>query len=150
MAWSTPRTWVAGETLTASNMNTHLRDNLNAVAERNPIIEIGDVAGAVLTTGIKGYKFISFPFTVSGWTIVGDVGGSIVVDIWRATYPTVPTVANTVAGTEKPTLSSQQVNQDSSLSSWSTSFAANSLIGVKVDSVSSLRHVAITLHTAQA
>src|SRR5262245_7568818 len=29
MAWTTPRTWVAGELVTASMLNTHLRDNLN-------------------------------------------------------------------------------------------------------------------------
>ena len=31
MAWTTPRTWVAGETVTAALLNTHLRDNLNAL-----------------------------------------------------------------------------------------------------------------------
>lgn len=30
MAWTAPRTWTAGETLTAALLNTHLRDNLNA------------------------------------------------------------------------------------------------------------------------
>lgn len=29
MAWTTPRTWVANETLTAALLNTHLRDNFN-------------------------------------------------------------------------------------------------------------------------
>ena len=29
MAWTTPRTWVTGEFVTASIMNTHVRDNLN-------------------------------------------------------------------------------------------------------------------------
>lgn len=29
MAWTTPRTWVAGELVTAALFNTHLRDNLN-------------------------------------------------------------------------------------------------------------------------
>lgn len=29
MAWTTPRTWVAAEIVTASNMNTHVRDNLS-------------------------------------------------------------------------------------------------------------------------
>lgn len=28
MAWTTPRTWIPGELLTASLLNTHLRDNL--------------------------------------------------------------------------------------------------------------------------
>lgn len=31
MAWTTPRTWVAGEVVTAALMNTHLRDNLDAL-----------------------------------------------------------------------------------------------------------------------
>ncbi len=29
MAWTTPRTWVVGELVTASLMNAHVRDNLN-------------------------------------------------------------------------------------------------------------------------
>jgi len=31
MAWTAPRTWVAGETVTAALLNTHIRDNLNAI-----------------------------------------------------------------------------------------------------------------------
>lgn len=29
MAWTTPRTWVTGETVTSTIMNTHVRDNLD-------------------------------------------------------------------------------------------------------------------------
>lgn len=32
MAWTAPRTWVAAEIFTAANMNTHVRDNMKAVA----------------------------------------------------------------------------------------------------------------------
>jgi len=32
MAWTSPRTWVTGEVVTAAIMNTHVRDNLNATA----------------------------------------------------------------------------------------------------------------------
>jgi hypothetical protein len=31
MAWTAPRTWVTGEVVTAAIMNTHVRDNLNAM-----------------------------------------------------------------------------------------------------------------------
>lgn len=31
LTWTTPRTWVPGELVTASMLNTHVRDNLNAV-----------------------------------------------------------------------------------------------------------------------
>ena len=33
MAWTTPRTWVSGETVTAALMNAHVRDNLKAVGD---------------------------------------------------------------------------------------------------------------------
>lgn len=33
MAWTTPRTWVAAELVTASQFNTHIRDNLNALRD---------------------------------------------------------------------------------------------------------------------
>ena len=34
MAWTTPRTWAASETVTASMMNQHVRDNLITVGTR--------------------------------------------------------------------------------------------------------------------
>jgi hypothetical protein len=33
MAWTDPRTWVAGETVTAALMNTHVRDNQKAIGD---------------------------------------------------------------------------------------------------------------------
>jgi hypothetical protein len=32
LTWTAPRTWAVGEIATATNMNTHVRDNLSAVA----------------------------------------------------------------------------------------------------------------------
>lgn len=36
MAWTTPRTWVTGELVTAALLNTHLKDNLNAIVPNGP------------------------------------------------------------------------------------------------------------------
>lgn len=33
MTWTTPRTWVAGEKPTAATLNTHIRDNFNAIGD---------------------------------------------------------------------------------------------------------------------
>jgi len=33
MAWTTPRTWVTGELITATLMNAHIRDNLSALKD---------------------------------------------------------------------------------------------------------------------
>lgn len=45
MAWTAPRTWVAGEAPTAAIMNTHIRDNLNAT-EAAVLTGAGDLAYA--------------------------------------------------------------------------------------------------------
>ncbi len=31
MAWTTPRTWIAGELVKEEDLNTHIRDNLNVL-----------------------------------------------------------------------------------------------------------------------
>lgn len=64
MAWTTPRTWVAGETVTAAIMNSHVRDNFNAVGDpwtsytpswtastTNPTIGNGTLTGAYRQAG---------------------------------------------------------------------------------------------------
>jgi hypothetical protein len=40
IAWA-PRTWIAGELVTASNMNTHVRDHLNAIRARETTTSTG-------------------------------------------------------------------------------------------------------------
>jgi|SRR5690348_8448631 len=50
--WTTPRTWVAGELVTAAMLNTHVRDNLNALYSGVPgfrVRKAADTAG--LTSG---------------------------------------------------------------------------------------------------
>lgn len=37
MSWNTPRTWLPGEVVTASLLNAHLRDNLNALLAGRPL-----------------------------------------------------------------------------------------------------------------
>ena len=44
MAWSTPRTWTAGETPTAAQFNAHIRDNLLALDQHAHSGAAGDGA----------------------------------------------------------------------------------------------------------
>jgi hypothetical protein len=64
MPWTTPKTWSAGETLTAANFNTHIRDNLNAIG---PTIArartTADVSNA--TTTLANLTGISFAIGAS-------------------------------------------------------------------------------------
>lgn len=76
MAWTTPRTWVASELVTATLLNTHLRDNLNAL-KSPPADGASELAGTFSTTSTS---FVSVPnaeveiTTAGGKLMVGAVG----------------------------------------------------------------------------
>ncbi|TXG77095.1 hypothetical protein E6Q11_03380 [Candidatus Dojkabacteria bacterium] len=105
-----------------------------------------DGGGSVISTGVKGYVTIPYNCTITGWDIFADQSGSCVVDLWKDTYANfAPTIADTITGTEKPTLSSQQKNQDNSLSTWTTSVNAGDIIAFNVDSASTVQRVNVII-----
>lgn len=109
-----------------------------------------DGGGSAITTGVKGYVTIPYDCTITGWTLVADVSGSVVIDVWKdvyANYP--PTVADTISGTEKPTLSSAIKNQDLSLSTWTTTVTAGDVIGFNVDSADTITRVHLIINTTK-
>jgi len=87
MAWTAPKTWTVGEMVTAANMNTHLRDNLNALG-RDPygVRVIGTaggfgerwhVAGAI-THQADGFGSTSLPIdTLHTIPFVSPRGGTL-------------------------------------------------------------------------
>lgn len=105
-----------------------------------------DGGGSVITTGVKADVRIPYSGTITGWEIVADTSGSIVIDVWKDTYANFPpTVADTIAGTEKPTLSAATKNQDTSLSTWTTTVTAGDYLRFNVDSVSTVTRVHLSI-----
>ena len=105
-----------------------------------------DGGGAEITTGVHGFIEMPFGMTIESWRMLGDQSGSIVVDVWKdlfANYP--PTVADTIAGTEKPTLAAAESAEDTSLTTWNTSVLAGDIIGFNVDSVTTVERVTVSL-----
>lgn len=97
-----------------------------------------DGAGAVIPTGVypAHYQWRTAA-TITGWRLVADQVGSVVIDVWSrayASYP--PTVSQTIAGSEKPTLSSVIKNEDTSLTTWTTAVAAGDIWRFNIDSAS--------------
>lgn len=83
MAWTSPRTWVSGEVVTAALLNVHLRDNLKAIGDpwtsytptwtattTNPAIGNGSISGRYIEQG----KTITFYISVGmgGTTTYGS------------------------------------------------------------------------------
>lgn len=80
MAWTTPRTWVANELVTATLLNPHLRDNL--VALKNPPTDRAEeLAGTFSTTSTS---FVSVPnaeveITTAGGKLMVGAAGTLTV-----------------------------------------------------------------------
>lgn len=109
-----------------------------------------DGSGSAITTGNKGFLYCPYAGTITAATLIADQSGSCVIDVWKAAYPTVPTVANTITASAKPTLSSAQVSQDSTLTGWTTSVSAGDVIGFNVDSASTITRVVLTLSVTKS
>ena len=109
-----------------------------------------DGGGRVISTGLKGFLEVPFNCTITGWTLLADQSGSIVIDVWKDSYGNFPpTVADTIAGTEKPTLASVQKNQDLTLSTWTTGLLQGDVLGFNVDSVTTVTWIALALRVTK-
>ncbi len=132
-----------------SEANTIIADAIRdifSILERRSYVAIEfiiDGGGAAITTGSKGYLKIPFTCFINAWGIYADQEGSIVVDVKTHRFATFPS-GTSIAGTEKPTLSSAQGNQDFSLTSWTTKILVpNNILEFVVDSVTDVKRVTI-------
>lgn len=107
-----------------------------------------DGSGSVIGTGIKLDLPVPYNGTITGWDIYSDTSGSIVVDLWKDTYANYPpTLADTITGANKPTLSSATKNTASGLS-WAVT--QGDVIRVNVDSATTVTRVLIALKVTKA
>jgi hypothetical protein len=105
-----------------------------------------DGGGSDILTGNKGYLTIPYAGTITGWQLISNTSGSCVIDVWKTSAGNIPTVADTITGTEKPTLSSQQINSDLNLSTWTTSVSQYDVFAFNVDSTSGLTRVNLSIY----
>ena len=101
---------------------------------------------------IGDYPALLIPdwLTIYEWVILGDQSGSCVVDIWKVTLDqylagTVPTVANTITGSVKPTVSGAVADSGTTLTGWTTQINQNDVIVFNVDSLTSFNWIHVIL-----
>lgn len=109
------------------------------------VFTLSAAADGQLTTGLKGFSSpIPFNCTIDKVTLIADAVGSIVVDVYKATFPSVPS-SGSICASAKPTLSSAQTYQDSTLTGWTVALRKDDVLGVNVDSVSGLKFATLAL-----
>lgn len=106
-----------------------------------------DGGGSTITTGVKGdLGPIPFNCTILEATLLADVSGSIVVNVWKDTYANFPpTVADKITASAPPTISSADKSTDSTLTGWTTTIDAGDILRFNVDSVSTIGRCVLVL-----
>lgn len=110
-----------------------------------------DGAGAVITTGVKGYLSVPYGCTINSVTMLADQSGSAVVDIWKTTYSsfdagaTHPVSGDKITASAPPTISSATKSTDATLTGWTTSITAGDVLAFSVTSATTVTRVNLVL-----
>jgi len=105
--------------------------------------------GSTITTGVKHYTRFNFAATLTGWTLIGDQSGAIVIDVWKDVFANgLPDNSNSITnGSEPEIAASGTTAEDTNLGDWTTvAVSAGDVLGFNVDSVSSFTFVTLLLH----
>lgn len=123
---------------------------VGGITPRRVVGAVFDGNGSPPTVGSIGYVVVPFNGTIDQWHIVANASGSAVVDVWKAAGA-IPTDANRIAGTEKPTLSAAQLASDTSLSTWSTTaVSAGDVFGFELESVTTCTRLTVEVRISES
>ena len=101
-----------------------------------------DGGGSAIVVGTQADITIPYNMTIQSWTMLANVTGSIVIDIWKDTYGNFPpTVADSITGSAKPTISTNIKGQSSTLTGWTILVTAGDTIRFNVDSCTDITRV---------
>lgn len=144
--YTPPATLIQGQLVTPEIWNKEVRDNVGAVAPRGLIVQMTTPGGGDLTAGQVVYAEIPYAMTITGWSLIADQVGSIVIDVWRrafASFP--PTIADTIAGSEKPTIVTARKGQNLALLTWAGDVDAGDVLAFSIDSATDVQVITLTL-----
>lgn len=111
-----------------------------------PIVCQFNGGGSALTAIIETDVQIPFDCTITKVTLVGDVSGSAVVDIWKSTFAAFPpVVGGSIVASAKPTLSAAQTYSDSTLTGWTTAISAGDCLRFHLTSASTVGRLVLTI-----
>lgn len=133
MSWTAPRTWVTGEIVTAALLNTHLRDNLNALEASgtsfpgSPTDGTRYVYAADTTNGIfwhfRYYGASSYWAFIGGpplWAEVNGVNESSASTTYVALTTAGPSVTLPFAGDYDVEIQAELTNTTNGAESWAS------------------------------
>jgi hypothetical protein len=105
-----------------------------------------DGGGVPLSAGVQpSYYTIPYRARIVGWYIVGNPQGSIIVDILKLPNGQIPSISDSICGSEKPTLNSEFTNNDLQLTSWNKQVYPGDTFGTVIESAVFVTNCTLTL-----
>jgi hypothetical protein len=106
-----------------------------------------DGGGSAITTGPKGV--LRLPNVALTWqraSLLADVSGSIVVDIWKESYANFPPDnTDSICAGHELTISGALKDEDVTLTGWDATTAARDILKFNVDSAATITKVTVHL-----
>jgi hypothetical protein len=104
-------------------------------AVNTPTAVWGDgVNTASIVGGMVTYVRLPYSGTISEWHVVANSSCSCTLDVWKANNG-LPTNANSITASAKPSLSSAATASSSTLTGWTTAVSVGDVIGFELESV---------------
>lgn len=107
-------------------------------------LEFGVSSGDVITTGAKGRKACTVTGTIKGWKLITDTPSTITVDVWKANNA-IPTNANTITASAKPSITGGQYASSTTLTGWTTAVSNNDVFVFEVESNDNAKYILLIL-----
>ena len=131
--------------VTSNTLTIHSVQGAGQVSTINAILASAS-SNTALSTGVKGDLVVDFGCTIDQWTLLADQSGSVVVDIWKDSFGNAPpTVADSITGSAKPTITSAVKAQSGVLTGWTTTISAGDVLRYNVDSATTISQVTVAL-----
>lgn len=113
---------------------------------QNSRLRVVSIVLAPMAAALKQDYVMPFSCSLTRVTLLADVVGSCVLDIWKAPFASFPpTVANTIIVGAKPTISATNKFQTAALAGWTTTINANDCLRFNVDSVTTVTRLTVAL-----
>jgi hypothetical protein len=109
-----------------------------------------DGVTSVIQVGQTGFVVMPYAGTITGWSITTNASGSIQFDVWKAAGA-IPVLADSIVASAPPTLTTAQFVTSTTLTGWTTTFAAGDVFGFYVNSVSStVKNATLTIRCTKS
>lgn len=102
--------------------------------------------GTALVAGLQAEVQFWDGGTIVGWTLLADVSGSAVVDVWKDTYANYPpVVGDTITAAALPTITTATNNQSTTLTGWTTAVVAGDIFKFNLNSNTTITRLTLIL-----